>query len=37
MAESDNRQKDSAVIHAFATLNDGYYDITGKEVKFILI
>lgn len=32
LLESNNREKDSAVIHAIATLNDDYYDITGHEV-----
>lgn len=30
--ESTNREKDSAVIHAMVELNEGLYDMTGKEV-----
>lgn len=30
--ESTNREKDSAVVHAFVELNEGLFDITGKEV-----
>lgn len=30
--ESTNREKDSAVVHAFIELNEGLFDMTGKEV-----
>lgn len=29
--ESTNREKDSAVVHALVELNEGLFDITGKE------
>jgi len=30
--ESTNREKDSSVVHAFIELNEGLFDMTGKEV-----